>query len=163
MATDQEHRRFAMLKLHTPQLAFKFRKLEALAKLPWLALKRDQLNGGAYYGCVACHAYARERPEKVFKNKYVNFTITVERLLLDSAKPHVLLRHAKTQLRLQAVASVLGVSLGAHVNTTLTLNIPCPPDALARLGLARTRGLLACPVGIRSGRSFRHCMLGGPS
>ena len=99
----------------------------------------------------------------MFKNKYVSFTIIVERLLLDSAKPHVLLRHAKTQLHLQAVASVLGVSFGAHVNTTLTLNIPCPPDALARLGLTRTRVLFGVSSRDTFGPLFPgHCMLGGP-
>ena len=62
----KEHRRFTMLRFVAPQLAFKSPKQELLAKLPWLAIKRDPLNGGAYYGCVACHAYARERPERVF-------------------------------------------------------------------------------------------------
>ena len=100
----KEHRRLAMLRFLAPQLAFKFPKQESLAKLPWLALKRDQLNGGAYYGCVACHTYARERPQKAQANSYANFTIPAAKLLLGSAKPHVLLRHAKTQLHLQAHA-----------------------------------------------------------
>ena len=87
------------------------------------------MNGRAYYGCVACHAYARERPQNKCTNKYMNFIITADKLLLNSAKPHVLLRHAKTQLHLQAVASMLGVSFGAHVNTTLKISL-APPTRL---------------------------------
>jgi hypothetical protein len=66
-------------------------------------------------------------PPNKCTNQYMNFIITADELLLNSAKPHALLRHAKTQLHLQALASVLGVSFGAHVNTTLTLNIPLAP------------------------------------
>ena len=62
MAND--HGRFAMLKLHPDQMALKSRKVEVLAKLPWLALKHDNDKGGAWVGCVACHAYAQERPQK---------------------------------------------------------------------------------------------------
>ena len=68
-------------------------------------------------------------PKGCFKNQYVSFSISVERLLLDSAKPHVLLRHAKTQLHLQAVASMLSVSFGAHVNATLKMSL-APPTRL---------------------------------
>ena len=106
----KDHGRFAMLKLHTPQLAFKFRKLEVLAKLPWLALKHDNGKGGAWVGCVACHAYAQERPHKVQANPYADFSIGATKL----GKAHVLLRHAKTQLHLQAVAAMLDVPCGAH-------------------------------------------------
>ena len=109
MATDQERRRFAMLRLLTPQLAVKFRKLELLAKLPWLASKQDS-KGGAWVGCVACHAYAQERPHKVQANPYADFSIGATKL----GKAHVLLRHAKTQLHLQAVAAMLDVPCGAQ-------------------------------------------------
>ena len=63
-----------------------------------------------------------ERGPQKCTNKYMNFIITADKLLLNSGKPHVLLRHAQTQLHLQAVASMLGVSFGAHVNTTLKIS-----------------------------------------
>ena len=91
-----------------PQLAFKFRKLEALAKLPWLALKHENGKGGAWVGCVACHAYAR--PQKVQAIPYADFSIGAAKL----GKAHVVLRHAKTQLHLQAVAAMLDVPCGAQ-------------------------------------------------
>ena len=98
-------------------MAFKFRKLEVLAKLPWLALKHENGKGGAWVGCVACHAYAQERPQKVQANPYADFSIGAAKLLLETGKPHVLLRHAKTQLHLQTVAAMLDVPCGAQVNS----------------------------------------------
>ena len=116
MATDQEHNRFALLRLLPPQLALKFGELELVAKLPWLALKQDN-KGSAWVGCVACHAYAQERPHKVqASNNYADFNIDATKLL--TTKPHVLLRHAKTKLHLQAVAALLDVPCGAQINIT---------------------------------------------
>ena len=112
-----------------PQLAFKFRKLEVLAKLPWLALKHENGKGGAWVGCVACHAYAQEGPPKVQANPYADFSIGAAKLLLETGKPHVLLRHAKTQLHLQAVAAMLDVPCGAQVSVTL-LRLAPPPTRL---------------------------------
>ena len=65
---------------------------------------------------VACHAYAQERPHKVRPNIYADFSIGAAKLL--DTKAAVLLRHAKTRLHLQAVASLLDVPCGAQVNTT---------------------------------------------
>ena len=122
----KEHGRFAMLKLHTPPLAFKFRKLSLLAKLPWLALKDENGKGGAWGGGVACHAYAQERPQKVQTNPYADFSIGAAKLLRETGKPHVLLAHAKTQLHLQAVAAMLDVPRGAQVNITSKILLALP-------------------------------------
>ena len=59
---------------------------------------------------MACHAYAQERPQKAQANPYADFSIGATKL----GKPHVLLRHAKTQLHLQAVAAMLDVTCGAQ-------------------------------------------------
>ena len=67
---------------------------------------------------MACHAYAQERPQKAQANNYADFSINAAKLLLDTAKPHVLLRHAKNQLHLQAVAALLDVPCGAQINIT---------------------------------------------
>ena len=125
------------LRSHTPQKAT--RKVEALAKLPWLALNHDDEKGGAWAGCVACHAYAQERPHKARPSIYADFSIGAAKLL--DTKAAALLRHAKTRLHLQAVASVLDVPCGAQVNTTWNVTAPCA-DARARLGLTRMR--VAC-------------------
>ena len=78
---------------------------------------------------MACHAYARERPQQKCTNKYMNFIITSDKLLLNSGKPHVLLRHAKTHLHLQAVAAMLDAPCGAQVNVTSKISLP-PPTRL---------------------------------
>ena len=158
MAND--HSRFAMLRLRpTDQLAFKARKVEVLAKLPWLALRHDSIKGGAWVGCMACHAYVRERPQKAKANPYADFHIKAARLV-DRAKPHIMMRHAKTRLHLQAVAAMLDVPCGAQVNTTLTdfQHIAGPPAALARPGLLVIPLVpcRACSARIPMGRSFRH-------
>ena len=64
---EGQHHQFAM-RSHVPQKVT--RKVEVLAKLPWLALKHDDEQGGHWVGCVACHAYAQERPHKVRPNLY---------------------------------------------------------------------------------------------
>ena len=61
------------MRSHAPQKVT--RKVEVLAKLPWLALKHDDEQGGNWVGCVACHAYAQERPHKVRPNSYAHFSI----------------------------------------------------------------------------------------
>ena len=86
------------------------RKVGALAKLPWLALKHDDEKGGARVGCVACHACAQERPHKVRPSIYADFSIGAAKLL--DTKAAVLLRHA-THLHLQAAASLLDVPCSA--------------------------------------------------
>ena len=73
------------------------------------ALKHDDEKGGAWAGCVACHAYAEERPHKARPNVYADFSIGAAKLL--DTKAAVLLRHASTRLHLQAVASLLDVPL----------------------------------------------------
>ena len=88
-------RQFAT-RSHAPQKAT--RKVEVLAKLPWLALKHDDEQGGNWVGCVACHTYAQERPHKVRPNVYADFSIGAAKLL--DTKAAVLLRHANTRLHL---------------------------------------------------------------
>ena len=103
----------------------------------WLALKHDDEQGGNWVGCVACHAYAQERPHTARPNIYAHVSIGAAKLL--GTKAAVLLRHAKTRLRLQAVASLLGVPCGgqAYVHYIECNNL-CT-DALARLCLTRMR------------------------
>ena len=99
---EGQHRQFAM-RSHVPQKVT--RKVEVLARLPWLALKHDDAQGGNSAGCVACRAYAQERPHKARPNIDADFSIGAAKLLDTTAA--VLLRHAKTRLHLQAVASLL--------------------------------------------------------
>ena len=117
--------------------------------------------GGAWVGCVACHAYAQERPQKVQANPYADFIIGATKLLLETGKPHVLLRHAKTQLHLQAVAAMLDVPCGAQVNITSKYRWP-PRRACASRCDAHARRVLLTTISARIpwGRSFR---LGRPS
>ena len=56
------------------------------------------------------------RPHKARPNAYADFSIGAATLL--DTKAAVLLRHANTRLHLQAVASLVDVPCGAHVNTT---------------------------------------------
>ena len=70
-------------------------------------LKHDDEKGG---NCVACHAYAQERPHKARPNIYADFSIGAAKLL--DTKAAVLLRHA-TRLRLQVAASLLDVPCSA--------------------------------------------------
>ena len=156
MAND--HSRFAMLRLRpTDQLAFKARKVEVLAKLPWLALRHDSIKGGAWVGCMACHAYVRERPQKAKANPYADFHIKAARLV-DRAKPHIMMRHAKTRLHLQAVAAMLDVPCGAQVNILLKSfqQYRWPPGCSCA---PRSFGDPLSPISFRilTGRSFRHC------
>ena len=67
------------------------------------------------------------RPHKARPNIYADFSIGAAKLL--DTKAAVLLRHAKTRLRLQAVASLMVVPCGAQVNTTSTVTT----SALTRL------------------------------
>ena len=97
------------MRSHVPQKVT--RKVEVLAKLPWLALKHDDEKGGNWAGCLACYAYAQERPRKARPNIYADFSIGTAKLL--DTKAAALLRHAKTRLHLQAVASLLDVPCGA--------------------------------------------------
>ena len=113
------------MRSHVPQKVT--RKVEVLAKLPWLALKHDDEKGGAWVGGVACHAHAQERPHKVWPNIYARFSIGAAKLL--GTKAAVLLQHAKTRLHLQAVASSLDVPCGAQVNMTSSV----ATSALTRL------------------------------
>ena len=46
--------RHLAIRSHVPQKVT--RKVEVLAKLPWLAFKHGEEDGGAWAGCVACHA-----------------------------------------------------------------------------------------------------------
>ena len=159
MAND--HSRFAMLRLRpTDELAFKSRKVEVLAKLPWLALRHDNIKGGAWVGCMACHAYVRERPQKAKANPYADVHIKAARLV-DRAKPHIMMRHAKTRLRLQAVAAMLDVPCGAQVNILLKdfQQYRWPPGCSCA---SRSFGDPLSPISFRilTGRSFRHCSAG---
>ena len=102
---------------------------------------------------------SKSGPRRCRLTPYANFNIRAARLL-DGAKAHILLRHAKTRLHLQAVAAMLDVPCGAQVNTTLTdfQNIAGPPAALARPGLLVIPLVpcRACSTKIPMGRSFRH-------
>ena len=109
---------------HVPQKVA--RKVEVLAKLPWLALKHDDEKGGTWVGCVACHAYAQEH--KVRPRIYADFSIGTAKLL--DTKAAVLLRHDNTRLHLQAAASLVYVQCGAQVNI---------PSSVATSALARLR------------------------
>ena len=135
-----QHRQFAM-RSHAPRKVT--RKVQALAKLPWLALKHDDEEGGNWVGCVACYAYAQERPHKARPNIYADFSIGAANLL--DTKAAVLLRHAHGRLRLQAVASLRDVPRGAQVNVTSSVAAP----ALTRL---RVSVWHACAAGALGGR-----------
>ena len=67
---------------------------------------------------MAAWLATRERPLTVHANNYADFSINAAKLLLDPAKPHVLLHHAKTQLRLQAVAALLDKPCAAQQHIT---------------------------------------------
>ena len=67
------------------------------------------------------------RPHKLRPNIYADCSIGAAKLL--DTKAAVLLRHANTRLRLQAVASLLDVPCGAQVNITSSVTAP----ALTRL------------------------------
>ena len=110
------------MRSHVPQKVT--RKAEALATLPWMALKHGAEKGGAWAGCVDCHAYSPERPRKVRPSIYADFIIGAAKLL--DAKAAVLLRHANARLHLQAVASLLGAPCGAKVNITSSVTAPAP-------------------------------------
>ena len=102
-----QHRQFAMTS-HAPQKVA--RKVEVLAKLPWLSnmTKRKVALGLAAWLATPAH--------KVRPSIYADFSIGAAKLL--DTKAAVLLRHAKTRLHLQAVASLLDVPRGAHVDST---------------------------------------------
>ena len=85
-------RHFA-IRSHVPQKVT--RKVEVLAKLPWLAFKHDEEKGGRGLP---------RRPHTVRPNIYADFSIGAAKLL--DTKAAVLLRHANTRLHLQAVASL---------------------------------------------------------
>ena len=63
------------------------------------------------------------RPQKVRPNTYADFIGAAK--LLDT-KAAVLLRHADTRLRLQAVASLVGAPCGAQVNATWSVTTLAP-------------------------------------
>ena len=58
---------------------------------------------------------ANAAPQKVPFSPYADFNIKAARLL-GGAKAHILGRHAKARLHLQAVAAMLDVPCGAQVN-----------------------------------------------
>ena len=72
------------MRSHAPQKVT--RKVEVLAKLPWLAFKHDEEKGGAWVGCVACHA------GPTTCGIYADFSIGAAKLL--DTKAAALLRHA---------------------------------------------------------------------
>ena len=83
------------------------------------------------------------RPHKARPNIYADFSIGAAKLL--DAKAAVLLQHAKTRLHLQAVASLLDVLRGEHVNTTSSVTT----SALTRVCVSVWR---ACATGALGGR-----------
>ena len=87
------------MRSHVPQKVT--RKVEVLAS------NMTTRKGG---NCVACHAYAQERPHKARPSIYADFSIGAAKLL--DTKAAVLLRRA-TRLHLQVAASLLDVPCSA--------------------------------------------------
>ena len=133
------------MRSHAPQKAT--RKVKVLAKLPWLAFKHDEEKGGAWVWLRGLP----HRPHKLRPNIYADFSIGAAKLL--DTKAAALLRHANARLRLQAVASLVGVPCGAQVNTTWSVAAPAPTRLRVSVWRARASGAL--------GISFLRGMLGG--
>lgn len=81
-------------------------KDKVLASTSWLA-KAHRSCGNIVFGCLPCRALSIQNKRRC-NNILAEFCFPAEKLFTASGKPHVLLRHAKTELHQKAVAAYLG-------------------------------------------------------